>query len=213
MNTDNKGSSDNQKKRRRKPPTFPHHHPALAKKLKQSWVEKKKVQRSYKLLKRRDRYHGTGANMAGDGALDAGWPRRDVAHEGSDDDQDSDESDHVPTKRQKVDAPQPQSSRRKGEQRDMEQTKPTSSEKGNQEKDQESDRKSISQLVKNAYAPSNLHTFKSDPMHRRNHAADTKHGKGRPAATNTSRGRGQPNMKLRMGALLEQIKRTTKAKD
>lgn len=54
-------------------------------------------------------------------------------------------------------------------------------------------------LTRRAYSRESLHTFKSDPLNRRReHRKDG----GRTGST----GRGQPNMKLRMNALLEKIK-------
>jgi hypothetical protein len=52
-------------------------------------------------------------------------------------------------------------------------------------------------LMKEAYSKSNLHTFKSDPLKRHATAGRTKGEKGK----------GQPNMKLRMNAMLAKIKR------
>lgn len=59
----------------------------------------------------------------------------------------------------------------------------------------------LRELFRKAYSRESLHTYKSDPLHR---------GKGRPALhrSGTKRtGRGQPDMRLRMNALLEKIKR------
>ncbi len=55
----------------------------------------------------------------------------------------------------------------------------------------------IRELMKEAYSKSNLHTFKSDPLKRHATAGRTKGEKGK----------GQPNMKLRMNAMLAKIKR------
>lgn len=56
---------------------------------------------------------------------------------------------------------------------------------------------SLREMTRKAYAKSSLHTYKSGQNMR-----------GREAAT--GRGRGQPNMKLRMGALLKKIERDVK---
>jgi hypothetical protein len=64
---------------------------------------------------------------------------------------------------------------------------------------------SLRELFRTAYSRESLHTYKSDPLHR---------GKGRPAQHRGGTkgvGRGQPNMKLRMNALLEKIKRDVAA--
>lgn len=65
---------------------------------------------------------------------------------------------------------------------------------------------SLRELFRKAYSRESLHTYKSDPLHR---------GKGRPSAQHRggarATGRGQPDMKLRMNALLEKIKRDVAA--
>ncbi|KAE9400747.1 hypothetical protein BT96DRAFT_956740 [Gymnopus androsaceus JB14] len=55
----------------------------------------------------------------------------------------------------------------------------------------------LRELTRKAYSRETLHTYKSDPLNQRR---GTSRGRG-------TRGRGQPNMKLRMGAMLEKIKR------
>jgi len=59
----------------------------------------------------------------------------------------------------------------------------------------------LRELFRKAYSRESLHTYKSDPLHR---------GKGRLAqhrGGTRGTGRGQPDMRLRMNALLEKIKR------
>ena len=67
----------------------------------------------------------------------------------------------------------------------------------------------VRELSRKAYAPESLHTFKADPLHRQRSQSQTS-SRGRAPGTRNisqfSRGRGQPNMKLRMNALLEKIK-------
>ena len=55
----------------------------------------------------------------------------------------------------------------------------------------------VRELLREAYSKSTLHTFKSDPLKKRTPSA------GRKGEI----GKGQPNMKLRMNALLAKIKR------
>lgn len=64
---------------------------------------------------------------------------------------------------------------------------------------------SVRDLMKEAYSRSTLHTFKADPLkkHGRNHSGRGGRG-GRGGRPDT--GRGQPNMKLRMHAMLAKIK-------
>jgi len=71
---------------------------------------------------------------------------------------------------------------------------------------------SLRDMTREAYSQSSLHTFKSDPMRRnRVRSGGSQRGGGarviNPPAGGIGQGRGQPNMKLRMGALLEKIKR------
>lgn len=54
----------------------------------------------------------------------------------------------------------------------------------------------VRDLIRKAYSKSNLHTFKSDPLKKR---AGSRRPKG-------EWGKGQPDMKLRMNALLAKIK-------
>ena len=62
---------------------------------------------------------------------------------------------------------------------------------------------SVRDLMKEAYSRSTLHTFKADPLkrHGQNSSGRGGRGRGRPEL-----GRGQPNMKLRMNAMLAKIK-------
>ncbi|KAJ6455716.1 hypothetical protein C8R45DRAFT_585450 [Mycena sanguinolenta] len=55
---------------------------------------------------------------------------------------------------------------------------------------------SLRDRAREAYSQASLHTYRSDPF-----------GKGPRGGKAGTRGRGQPNMKLRMGVLLETIKR------
>ena len=58
----------------------------------------------------------------------------------------------------------------------------------------------VRDLMRQAYSRSTLHTYKSDPFKKRH---DRKGGDQKQAQT----GKGQPNMKLRMNAMLAKIKR------
>jgi len=66
------------------------------------------------------------------------------------------------------------------------------------------------ELLREAYSPASLHTFKSDPLHKRGPWAGQR-GRGRGgrivggAGLGGAMGRGQPDMRKRMGALLAQI--------
>ena len=75
----------------------------------------------------------------------------------------------------------------------------------NSQTSRDADDASLRDLFRKAYSRESLHTYKSDPLHR---------GKGRPAqhrGRTKGTGGGQPDMKLRMNALLEKIKRDVAA--
>ena len=66
---------------------------------------------------------------------------------------------------------------------------------------------SLRELTREAYSRSSLHTFKADPLKRRRGAPDRGRGGTRGRGSDQRRsGQGQPNMKLRMNAVLEKIK-------
>jgi hypothetical protein len=63
---------------------------------------------------------------------------------------------------------------------------------------------SLRELKREAYSQSTLHTFKSDPLIKHKQGKRVS-GRGRGNGF-IERGRGQPNMKLRMNVMLEKIK-------
>ena len=85
-----------------------------------------------------------------------------------------------------------------------------------QEEGYTSARPSLRELQKQAYSPATLHHHKSRPLHRtkgrmasydtRTPESSRKRGVGR-GSRNTGRRGGQPDMRLRMSAMLEKIKR------
>ena len=64
---------------------------------------------------------------------------------------------------------------------------------------------SLRELKREAYSQSTLHTFKSDPLKKRDQGKRVGGSRGRGKGL-TERGKGQPNMKLRMNVMLEKIK-------
>ena len=71
------------------------------------------------------------------------------------------------------------------------------------------ERPSLRELQRKAYSRSSLHTHKSNPLGRHKGAADSRgHGRGRgaPRGRGGRGGRGQPDMGLRMKAMLEKIR-------
>ena len=83
----------------------------------------------------------------------------------------------------------------------------TQSHQRQQEKQSNSntDETSLRELRKKAYSRSSLHTYKADPLKRRKSTGTPSDSRG----GSRRGGKGQPNMKLRMEAMLEQIKRGT----
>jgi hypothetical protein len=69
---------------------------------------------------------------------------------------------------------------------------------------------SLRELQKQAYSPASLHHFKSRPLHRSKSRTTTRSaqasGSSQRGGVCRSRGSGQPDMRLRMSAILEKIK-------
>ncbi|KAJ3562885.1 hypothetical protein NP233_g9300 [Leucocoprinus birnbaumii] len=78
--------------------------------------------------------------------------------------------------------------------------------------DEGQDKPSLREMFQKAYSKESLHSYKSDPLKR---GRNEQHGRGRGrggrggtrGGNASARGRGQPDMKLRMSAMLEKIKR------
>ena len=83
---------------------------------------------------------------------------------------------------------------------------PTKKQK-NSEDSQAVEPPSLRELKREAYSQSTLHTFKSDPLKKRNQGKRVGGSRGRGNGF-IERGKGQPNMKLRMNVMLEKIKQT-----
>ena len=66
---------------------------------------------------------------------------------------------------------------------------------------------SLRELKREAYSQSALHTFKSDPLKKLDQTGRGGGSRGRGKGF-IERGRGQPNMKLRMNVMLEKIKQS-----
>ncbi|KAG9045139.1 hypothetical protein FS837_006973 [Tulasnella sp. UAMH 9824] len=199
-------------------------------KIKRRRVEEMKTRSSYS--KERKKALGTGANA---GVLDSGWPRRTKAVEGgeaADDDLSRLEGAQtiaLDADRQPVQLPLPAPKPRKEPKRSTEPPRPSSARgapipksqgqetptKPEAKRDQvlgsddrhnsnESEGPSFRELKRAAYSRQSLHTYKS-------RSVKDKHGdrSTRPGSTPLGGRKGQPNMKLRMGVMLEQIKRVT----
>jgi len=170
-----------------------------AKKLKQTWVQNTKIKSKWKAEKRKrgSETHGDLSSLAGEGpAEDA--DRNEVSVGGAAVEEIADAEvipPRKPTKHYSPPSPN-EPNRDKPIPKDIEPTGQTTP--------------SLRELTRAAYSPSSLHTYRSDPLHRRGGRG----GRGQASSRGRGRGkhdqgefrRGQPNMKLRMGVMLEKIK-------
>ncbi|KIM24003.1 hypothetical protein M408DRAFT_247692 [Serendipita vermifera MAFF 305830] len=161
----------------RKKPQFAHLYPTQAAKAKQAWVNKVKVRSKWAKEKRK-----------GVAVADKQWQATNEDEEG----------------REQTATPVSGPSRKRKRSLDAEDgrqlrvNKHPANSPSTQADDRER-RERVRELSRKAYAPESLHTFKSNTSHRQ---------RGRDGARPTAPGTkgGQPNMKLRMNALLEKIK-------
>ncbi|KAF8803493.1 hypothetical protein BYT27DRAFT_6726284 [Phlegmacium glaucopus] len=193
--------------KRKRPPTFQYYPTDRAKKLKKAWVEKTKIKSKWKAQKKKE-------GLATNSKLDI--PVYDE-EEGDVEDNSKSHSDDVqptasptrisgeqlrphlhpsrahihpelPVKRSKARTPD---------------APPTKMQKISKEDSQPVEPPSLRELKREAYSQSALHTFKSNPLKKRDQGR-------KDGGSNTKRfierGRGQPNMKLRMNVMLENIK-------
>ncbi|KAI0682053.1 hypothetical protein BC835DRAFT_1300729 [Cytidiella melzeri] len=169
--------------KRRRPPMFQHLPLNRAKKLKQSWVKNQKIKSKWKARKRKEGLLTTKSFSPAseeDGDEGHGYENKD------DDSTDGSDSDQEDAGNASV-----------REERDDQQEKP-----------------SLRELQNQAYSRSSLHTFMSASS-RRHRGPSTRDFNGRGCgqgghlddARARGCGRGQPDMRLRMNAMLEQIKR------
>ncbi|KAN0133701.1 hypothetical protein V8E53_008425 [Lactarius tabidus] len=180
-------------KNKRKPPSFRHLPQERAKKLKKEWVIKQKIKSKWKSQKRRE---GIRAQL--DTSSQTPQPSSSSLREEqivSADDAGIDEGgDEV--QQSSDDEPAPASSVQQCEQKT----------------DAPSAGLSLRELQRQAHSPASLHHYKSRPLrHPKNRAVSNDVSiRRREASIGTSkrgRGGGQPNMRLRMTAMLEKIRR------
>ena len=118
---------------------------------------------------------------------------------------DSDSDARHPSRRRQRQRPLASDSEPKKHQNDNDSSASTTA----QTRTKQDDGPSVRELFKRAYAPAALHTFKADPLHRRKggtpHSQAT--GTEKPTGRTQQQRGGQPNMKLRMEAMLAKIKR------
>ncbi|KAI9510245.1 hypothetical protein F5148DRAFT_977053 [Russula earlei] len=181
-------------KNNRKPPTFQHLPHPRAKKLKKAWVVKQKTKRKWKAYKRRE-----GILTQRDGSATLSDPLR---------------SPSVTRQERDVSADQVESETHKSD--ESPQTAPTNKIKQKMHnEDVTSTGNRLRELQKRAYSPAALHHYKSHPLghskRRGYHDARVPVSSQRKdiggSTQDRSRRGGQPNMRLRMSAMLEKIKR------
>ncbi|KAI0831362.1 hypothetical protein BC628DRAFT_1415879 [Trametes gibbosa] len=201
--------------KRKKPPTFQHLPIDRAKKLKRSWVEVQKIKSKWKAQKRKEGLVGSQPQL--EQMLAAPEDRADESVEAQDDaatlrsssvnseSEDGEEaSDGVSEEEPADEDPKASSSKPS--------TEPARKHNLKQRRrvPQEIEPElSLRELQNKAYSKASLHTHKSHPLNR--HKAPVSRGRGGSRGGNIrgasrGRGRGQPDMGLRMKAMLEKIK-------
>ncbi|KAG6845729.1 hypothetical protein H0H87_004995 [Tephrocybe sp. NHM501043] len=195
--------------KRKQPPTFRHLPLNRAKKLKQAWVENQKIKSKWKAQKRKEGLstHSTEIQRQSDNH-DADEP--DSGSEGSEDDEE--EEDVAPESEPEA-KPAPQKSTLHFSRAHIHpELAPKKKRRRTGEPDTPAEPLSLRELTRKAYSRESLHTFKAGEGRRGGGCGGSGRGGGRGTrgrgAPRGETGRGQPNMKLRMDAMLEQIKQT-----
>jgi len=195
--------------------------------LKKEWVERAKIKSKWKAQKRRENITTLrsgnpslqeGAHSSDDGneggrgspsrlaseSSNRDSPEKTHSDSGSQDNADDTENDVMPTP---PSLSPPRQRRNRNNKKDLvSQDKINSGDVG-----KSNDNASLRDLFRKAYSKSSLHTYKSDPLKKGRNAYAQAQSRGRDslrgaAPGGSGRGQGQPNMKLRMNALLEKIK-------
>ncbi|KAF5386620.1 hypothetical protein D9615_001892 [Tricholomella constricta] len=194
--------------KRKQPPTFRHLPLNRAKKLKQSWVENKKIKSKWKAQRRKEGLSTTPiveTSRSGDGDEES-----DAGHSGSE----SGEQEEIDQSSELEEKPTPKKSTLHPSRAHIhpELSSKDSHKRRKVDEDQPAPAPppSLRELSRQAYSRSSLHTFKAD-QGRRGGARGGGRERGGLRGRGGQRGetgRGQPNMKLRMDAMLEKIKQT-----
>ncbi|KAL6300543.1 hypothetical protein BKA93DRAFT_740339 [Sparassis latifolia] len=187
--------------KRRRPPTFQHLPEDRAKKLKRSWVEVQKVKSRWKAQKRKEGLMTDKKRKPLEGETENGDEVSEheemEASSSKDKDCSSEDEDGDEDNVSVVPSPRPLPPKMKQEYHGDEAEKP-----------------SLREMNRQAYSRTSLHTHKSHPLHHQRGAADKtivySEGRGQErgrGGASRRRGRGQPDMRLRMNLMLEKIKR------
>ncbi|KAJ3935240.1 MAG: hypothetical protein NXY57DRAFT_530271 [Lentinula lateritia] len=177
--------------KKKKPPSFNHYPEAKAKSLKKAWVEKTKIKSKWRAERRKMGLPSRSLPSRTDDARKE--EQNEVADKEVEDNKESESADETVTTRElpmkfQRGPPRPNLAF-------------ASQSKQLKEQPKEHDAPDLRELTRKAYSRETLHTYKLDPLNRRGANRGRGHSRG------GIRGRGQPNMKLRMGAMLEKIKR------
>ncbi|KAG6919927.1 hypothetical protein DXG01_013276 [Tephrocybe rancida] len=194
--------------KRKQPPSFRHLPINRAKKLKQTWVENQKIKSKWKAQKRKEEISTKSIEDPEQNdeevELDSGSESEQSEQSEQQDEDKAVEEPEVPTPKKSTLHPSrahihPELAPKKRRRRFAESEPPA-------------EPLSLRELTRQAYSRESLHTFKVGDGQR-----GSSHGRGRGRRGGLSRGRGaprgetgrgQPNMKLRMDAMLEQIKQS-----
>jgi hypothetical protein len=176
---------------KKNPPTFQHLPASRAKKLKKTWVDTKKIKSKWKAEKRKEGLVGGSTSIE---ERQSGDIREEGSSDNSNEEVDDGHGEHIPTLSKRPP------------------TRPPRKDSRTEHIPEAQKEDSLRNMTREAYSQSSLHTYKSDPLRRsRGSGGGSQRGCGvrgtNSSARGVGRGRGQPNMKLRMGAMLEKIKR------
>ncbi|TFY72363.1 hypothetical protein EVG20_g609 [Dentipellis fragilis] len=212
---------------KRKPPTFNHLPEHAAKRFKREWVEKQKIKSKWKAQKRKEGIvtrrdaASSSTHKAPEEDQSAAMEDDPVENNASGDSEASEESDAA----EESDASE-DGVGRDSEGLSIRSLSPPRTHPRDQPPPKEEDNLSLRELQSLAYSRSSLHHYKSDPLHRSRgrggssargrggsgRGAERGRGRGGGAERGGGRGRGrgrgggQPDMRLRMNALLQQVK-------
>ncbi|KAH9856940.1 hypothetical protein C2E23DRAFT_365958 [Lenzites betulinus] len=203
--------------KRKKPPTFQHLPIDRAKKLKQSWVEVQKIKSKWKAQKRKEGLVGSRPQLeqmldaqedpvdeSDEDKDDAATSRSSSADSASEDDEDGESEEESADEH-----PTPSSSKPPA----VPARQLNHQQRRRAKKEQPEAELSLRELQNKAYSKASLHTHKSHPLNRHKAPAVSRGRGGRGGGRGSSsrgaprgQGRGQPDMGLRMKAMLEKIK-------
>lgn len=208
---------------------------SIAKKLKQSWVQSQKIKSKWKAQKHRDglitgsrtmplperdgkvvgasgseeeSQDGSGSEC-GDAASKPAAQDNSVESDVESGSEDADErEDEEPKPEQRL-PPSRRGAASRGQQnfRGRGLRSKSGSTRGDGGESQAEEKLSLREMQNQAYSRSSLHTFKSHSLHKTRGSDRMGPGRGRGRGFQEARGRGQPDMRLRMNAMLEKIKR------